>query len=191
MDILSHGLWAGAAYKAANKIIRKEKKPFRLRLAVFWGIAPDIFSFGILFVWITGLLLFGGLNFFDFHQHGRMPINPERPDMEPLPGNTLFIFRLVSFLYNVSHSVVVFIFIFGIVALIFKKPVWEMAGWLIHILIDIPTHSYQFYPTPFLWPVSGWKFDGFSWGNPWFMFFNYLALAAVYYLLFIKRKTNV
>lgn len=190
MDILSHGLWAGAAYKAANKTIKKRKNPFRVRLAAFWGIAPDIFSFGILVVWMIGRVIFGDLNFSDFHQAGRTPIDLERPDIEPLPGNTFFIFRLTSFWYDASHSVVVFIFIFGIAALIFKKPIWEMGGWLIHILIDIPTHSYEFYPTPFLWPVSGWKFDGFSWGNPWFMLFNYFALTVVYYLLF-KKKTNV
>ncbi len=182
MDILSHGLWAGAAYKAANKTIGKGKKPFRVWLAALWGIVPDIFSFGILFVWIAGQLIFGGLNFYDF------PINIERPDMEPAPGDTLFIFRLTSFLYSASHSLVVFAFVFGLAILVFRRYIWEMGGWLIHILIDIPTHSYQFYPTPFLWPVSDWKFDGFSWGNSWFMFFNYLALAAVYYLLLKKRK---
>jgi len=43
--------------------------------------------------------------------------------------------------------------------------------------------SYKFYPTPFLWPISGWKFDGLSWADPWFMLFNYAAIIIVYVLL--------
>ena len=63
-----------------------------------------------------------------------------------------------------------------------------MLGWGLHILIDIPTHSYQFYPTPLLWPVSSWKFNGFSWTTPWFIIVNYLAILLVYALLYILRK---
>ncbi len=47
MDIFSHGLWAGVAYKAINK---KLKKTFNVWLAIFWGVFPDMASFGVLFV---------------------------------------------------------------------------------------------------------------------------------------------
>jgi len=177
MDIFSHGLWAGAAYEAINL---KFKKKFSVKWAVFWGIFPDFFSFAILFVWLLGSMALGhAVNF------------PKPEGAEPMPHDTFWIFRLTSLFYSLSHSLIIFLIVFGLVYLIFKRPVWVLGGWLLHILIDIPTHSYQFYPTPFLWPVSGWKFNGFFWGTPWFLIANYLALVIVYLLLFLKRKKRV
>ncbi|MBI2662668.1 hypothetical protein HYX11_04380 [Candidatus Woesearchaeota archaeon] len=37
-----------------------------------------------------------------------------------------------------------------VVYVILGRFVGEMLAWLGHIIIDIPTHSYKFYPTPFL-----------------------------------------
>ncbi|MFA4890116.1 MAG: metal-dependent hydrolase [Candidatus Paceibacterota bacterium] len=175
MDIFSHGLWAGAAYKAANKKIKNQLNVYS---AVFWGMFPDLFSFSIPFVWLAYNLISGNMNFSDF---------PRPEHSEPMPPDTLPIFRLTSVLYSVSHSVAVFFAIFALIYLIKRKFVWEMGGWLIHILIDIPTHSYKFYPTPFLWPFSEWKFDGFSWGQPWFIILNYSAIILIYWLI-RKRK---
>ena len=176
MDIFSHGLWAGAAYKAVNK---KVKKPLDVRLAAFWGIFPDLFAFTLGFIWLFGNLIFGNLHFSDLPRPG---------GIEPAPQDTLPIFRLTSLLYSISHSAVIFVIVFGIVFFIFKRPIWELGGWLIHILLDIPTHSYQFYPTPFLWPLSGWKFNGLSWGTSWFLILNYAAISLAYLLL--RRKKN-
>lgn len=177
MDIFAHGLWAGAAYKAVNK---KTEKPFNIKMAAFWGIFPDLFAFTIPFVWLFGNLIFGSMGFSDI----------PRPDsVEPTPQDTLPIFRLTSMLYSVSHSAIIFLIVFGIAYLVFRRPIWELGGWLIHILLDIPTHSYQFYPTPFLWPLSGWTFSGFSWGTPWFLILNYSAIILVYWLL--RRKKVV
>jgi len=177
MDIFAHGLWAGAAYKAVNK---KAKKPLNVRLAGFWGVFPDLFAFTLGFAWLFGNLIFGDMSFTDL----------PRPDsVEPAPQDTLPIFRLTSMLYSISHSAIIFLIVFGVVFLIFRRPIWELGGWFIHILLDIPTHSYQFYPTPFLWPISGWKFDGFSWGTPWFLILNYSAIIIVYW--FLRRKKVV
>ena len=178
MDIFAHGLWAGAAYKAIN---RKAKKPFNIKMAAFWGVFPDLFAFTIPFVWLFGNIIFGGMSFTDI----------PRPDaVEPVPQDTFPIFNLAAMLYSISHSAIIFLIVFGIVFLIFRRPIWELGGWLIHIILDIPTHSYQFYPTPFLWPLSGWKFDGFPWGTPWFLIPNYLAIIVVYFFLRNKKKPN-
>ncbi len=65
---------------------------------------------------------------------------------------------------------------------------WPMWGWLLHILIDIPTHK-NFYETPFLFPLSGYRFShGISWGHPTFMIINYGALAAVYLFWFLVLR---
>ena len=138
---------------------------------------PDLFAFTIPFIWLFGNLIFGGMSFADLPRPG---------EIEPAPQDTLPIFRLTSTLYNISHSAIIFLIVFGVVFLILRRPLWELGGWFIHILLDIPTHSYQFYPTPFLWPLSGWKFDGFSWGTPWFLILNYSAIIIAYWLL--RRK---
>jgi hypothetical protein len=41
-----------------------------------------------------------------------------------------------------------------------------MLGWLLHIAIDIPTHSFRYYATRFLWPVSDFRIDGIAWRTP-------------------------
>ncbi|MEK7463454.1 MAG: hypothetical protein AAB621_03800 [Patescibacteria group bacterium] len=185
MDIFAHGLWAGAVYKGANK---KLEKPLKVWRAAFWGVFPDLFAFTIGFIWLFGNFIFGGMSFSDL----------PRPDLvEPAPdelifgngtiqGAASFIVRLTAILYSASHSAIIFFIVFGIVFLIFRRPIWELGGWFIHILLDIPTHSYQFYPTPFLWPLSDWKLDGFSWATPWFLILNYSVIIIMYWLL--RRK---
>lgn len=180
MDIFSHGLWAGAAAKAANvseKTQRFTKRHISVWWTALWGVFPDLFAFTIPFVWILWQTATGQASFEAF-----------RPPHEPAQPNSFPVFALASSLYNISHSIIVFSVLFGIVFLIFKRPVWEMTGALIHILSDIPTHSYSFFPTPFLWPISDFKVNGISWGTPWFMFFNVGALIFVYTLLYRKRK---
>lgn len=178
MDVFAHGLWAGAAYKAANKKIQRagHRSP-NVWWGAFWGIFPDLFAFAIPFVWLWWEILSGHLSF----------ANLPRPEaMEPAPSDTLPMFRLASALYSVSHSLLVFFLVFGALWLVRRRPTWELGGWLVHILIDIPTHTYRFFPTPFLWPVSSWTFNGLSWAAPWFLVLNY-SLIAVAYLLLRKR----
>lgn len=145
MDIFSHGLWAGAAAYGLN---RKVKTPVSVWKFGAWGVFPDLLSFSVAFIWmrVTGTR-------FDAY------------NAEPFGGDGQFIYQLTNTLYNLSHSLVIFLIVFGLIWLLFKRPVWELGGWLVHILIDVPTHSYAFFPTPILWPISEWKFNGFSWGS--------------------------
>lgn len=69
-----------------------------------------------------------------------------------------------------------------------RKWPWLMGGWVLHIIIDIPTHTKAFFATPFLWPLSNFKIDGISWGTLWFMLINYSALVLVYLLIVWKRN---
>ena len=158
MDIFSHGLWAGIG---AEIIKRKKKKPLSIRLAMFWGVFPDLFAFTIPF-----LLLFWSGTF-------GYKISPQ-------------VWEISHPLYNISHSLVTFAVVMAALYLATRRIHLEMFGWLLHILMDIPTHSYRFFPTPFLWPISGFKFNGFSWGHPWFIALDYLLLAVVF--LIIKKS---
>jgi membrane-bound metal-dependent hydrolase YbcI (DUF457 family) len=105
--------------------------------------------------------------------------------------------------YNYTHSLVIFLIGFIVVNLVinlvrylkdkrdYKFYVfWPMLGWLLHILLDIPTHP-DFYHTPFLWPVSNYRYTGgIAWSHPTFMVFNYglLILAYIGIYLYQKRK---
>lgn len=175
MDILAHGIWSGLSAKAVNK---KSGKKLSVKQTVFWGVFPDLFAFTIPFAWLFWNLIFGNINFSDI---------PGPKNGEP-PESKLPVFRIASELYNYSHSLIIFLAVFGIVFLILRRPVWELFGWFLHILIDIPTHSYKVFPTPFLWPISKWKFNGFSWGAPWFLILNYTAIIIVY--LILRKKKN-
>jgi len=182
MDLFSHGLWTAAAGKGINDFVLKPraKKPLKLRWLVWWGIFPDIFAFTIPIAWIIGGILLGDFKFSDV---------PSPENMEPMAsGKTNGIYQLSISLYNLSHSLIIFGAVFAMLFLILRRPVWELAAWPFHILIDIPTHSYQFYPTPFFWPISGIKFNGFSWGTPWFLIANYSAIFLAYLFLAIKEK---
>ncbi|MBI2096855.1 MAG: hypothetical protein HYT40_01725 [Candidatus Sungbacteria bacterium] len=166
MDIFAHALWSGAIYN---------KK--RVWWAVFFGIAPDLFSFG---VFIVAHVLTSGFTPIAF-DHGDVP----RPELVP---------QYVHALYNVSHSLIVWAVLFAIGWFYFQRLPWEFTAWGLHILIDIPTHSTAFFPTPFLWPLPQPFFvNGVSWATPWFMLINYGAIAVVYGALYWQhaRKKKV
>ena len=163
MDIFSHALWAGAAAYGVNL---KKKRPISVWKTAAWGMFPDLFAFTIPFIWMIA----AGAQF-------------DARNAEPASGGGHIVFQLTHDLYNISHSLLTFMVVFGLMYLLFKRPFWEMGGWLLHIVSDVPTHSYAFFPTPILWPVSGWKFNGISWGQPWFMVLDFSALVIVYLII--------
>lgn len=164
MDIVSHGLWGGAAFGKRNN-----GKSFWL--AFLFGVAPDLFSFGI---FTAGVWL-------------RITSGPDwsngMPDQNLIPA-------FVHTLYNFTHSLVVFSFLFAAVWIVLKKPLWELAAWGLHILVDIPTHSSRFFPTPFLWPFSDFEFNGWHWGSPWVWYPNIVLLILVYAWFYARKRKN-
>jgi hypothetical protein len=175
MDVFSHGLWAGAGAKAVNL---KKKKPLRVWLAMLFGIFPDVFAFAISFAYLNWIRITGGTP----------PFMIRPGEVEPPVGQEPFLMRLTHYLYNISHSLLVFFLVFAIVAWYFRRPVWEMGGWLLHILMDIPTHSFTFFPTPFLWPISDFMVNGMRWGTRTFMLTNYSLLVFSYTLIWLIGK---
>ncbi|MFH1193019.1 MAG: Gmad2 immunoglobulin-like domain-containing protein [Candidatus Jorgensenbacteria bacterium] len=179
MDSLSHGLWAAAAAKAANKILRKRGNEQRVNpwWAGFWGAFPDVFAFAPLFFWVLARIVTGTFNVNDFvsgtsGNHAMFPVS-----------------QLTGTLYDFSHSGIVFAAVFALAWLIFRRPAWAMGGWLLHILMDIPTHPTSFYPTPFLWPLSDIRLGGISWATPWFLIIDYAILGAVFF--FLREKSTL
>lgn len=161
MDIVSHGLWGSLAFG------RSTGKNFWL--AFFFGVAPDLFSFGIHTIAI-GLGLTGRVEWSLGHP----------PESHLIPG-------YVHSLYDVTHSLIIFVIAFGLVWWFRKKPLYIMLPWGLHILMDIPTHSYQFFPTPFLWPLSDFTINGLSWSDPRIFMPNVTLLIVLYAWFFLFR----
>ncbi|GEM_PF-362471 len=161
MDILAHGLWGAVGAKALNKVLERRGATARLNpwWTGFWAAFPDLLAFTLLGISIAWTAVFG-TNPFD-GLRTLLPIS----------------------LYPLGHSLVPWAVAFGVVWLIQKRPTWELLGWLSHILIDIGTHPAEFYPTPFLWPVSELRLNGTAWATPGFLAVNYILLLSLLYRL--------
>ncbi len=172
MDILAHTLWTNAGARAANKFSQKKKKKLHIHpgWAAFWGVFPDFFAFTIPFI-IAFLTLFKGTSLTTLSNHHGLVAGLD----------------IAQYLYQFSHSLVIWALVFLTVWFFSKRPRFELLGWALHILIDIPSHTIGFYPTPFLFPISEYRFPyGISWGNSWYMIINYSALALIWIPITIK-----
>jgi len=166
MDIFAHALWTGVVGLTVRHRVRR---PISLRWLIFWGVFPDLFSFlipAVIRIW--------------WYATGMTP--HLLPDAKG-PAH----FQWVWQLYYGSHSLVTFTVVFGLIWLIRRQPVLELLGWLLHILIDIPTHQGMF-ALHFLWPLSSFGVSGVRWENRWFMAANYGTLLLLYAGVWLNRR---
>ncbi len=161
MDIISHGLYGGIAFGRESRI--------SYGWAFLYGILPDLLSFGILFI-----LTF--LNISSSPDWGNGP-----PDPASIP---LYVHKL----YDITHSFITAGIVIGLVWYLRGKPLLELFAWPLHILVDIPTHSQAFFPTPFLWPLSDFTINGISWSTPFIFLSNIAILFTLYIFFYIHRK---
>jgi hypothetical protein len=131
--------------------------------AVLFGILPDILSWG---VYSAHRILNGGAF--------------GRPDMAAIPG---WAFTL----YGLTHSLIIFGLVCLVLWLTIKRIPIYLYAWLLHIAVDIPTHTKDFLPTPFLWPLSSFAFPGIRWSHPYFMIANYAAIILCLGYIFWKQ----
>jgi hypothetical protein len=141
---------------------------------------PDLLSFGPFFVMRIG-------DIGERWTSGKM--GP--PDPETIPS---FVYHA----YNFTHSFVIWGLLFVMLWSIQRyrgKTTDASVQWLIpffawplHIFCDIPTHSVQFFPTPYLWPLATPFYDGSPWGNRMFMMMNYASLVGIYAVFFYRRS---
>ncbi len=176
MDVFAHTLWTNAVFHLKYNQQRKMRY-----LAAFFGVVPDLVGFAPLFVY----LIFSGRMF-----------SGERFPFE----STNWTFSFAENAYNYTHSFVIFLIVLLVIHLfvnLYKRHTakdnsiwffWPMLGWGLHILIDLPTHP-DFYHTPFLFPVSDYRFTGgVSWAHPTFMVINYSLLICAYIAVYIYQK---
>jgi hypothetical protein len=172
MDIISHALWSSALFKSIN--LKLKKKRFNFWWAAFWGTFPDVFAFVI--PYIIFFIIIISQNGFNIKN---LITTIKSPAYE----------SIIVILYSISHSLVIFAIVFLLVWLIFRKPIWILFGWLLHILIDIPTHTIGHFATPMFWPISNFKINGLIyWREPLFMIIDIIALIIVYWIILRKER---
>ena len=165
MDIVAHALWSAAAGIG----IRKQwQRPIDLKWMTAWGVLPDLIAFTV-------------------PAAIRIARYATGASKSLLPDGSGPRFDWVWNVYNASHSALIFALCFGAIWLWRRKPVLEMTGWLLHIVIDIFTHN-GIFAIRFLWPLSQVHVDGARWENSWLLGLNYTALAALYLVLWRRRR---
>ena len=83
-------------------------------------------------------------------------------------------------LYNSTHSLVVAGLIFIVLWSWQPKLAILFLAWPLHIMLDIPCHSADSFPTKFLYPLSHFYFDGVHWKNLYILIANWVVLAITY-----------
>ena len=160
MDFISHALWGGIS------LGRKNRRAYLLAVGI--SLLPDILTEGLFS--ILYLLNIGGM-----------------PGWENGHPNITDYPLWAQYLYDITHSFVIFALIFALFWIIIKRPLWVLAAWGLHILIDIPMHTLALFPTPFLWPISDIRINGLDWSNPFILATNIILLATAYFF-WLSRK---
>lgn len=167
MDVLAHALWAGAGVMLARQRWTVSRRAATATVAL--AVAPDIPHFLPIVGWSAlGAGDAAAMKAYATAAPGQEPALPLWADW------------LSHNLHCITHSAIVA----GVVTLLlwaWTRSLWlPLLGWWSHIVIDVFTHSANFYPSPVLWPITRQGFDGVAWNAPWFVALNYLALAATY-----------
>ena len=108
-----------------------------------------------------------------------------------VPGQEPFLPPIVNLwshhLHCAAHSAIVAAAV-TLLLWAMRRSLWiPLLGWWSHIVIDVFTHSADYYPSPVLYPITQRGFDGLAWNTPWFMVLNYVALSAAGWLLWQSR----
>ncbi|MGD9835613.1 MAG: hypothetical protein AB7U92_22920 [Piscinibacter sp.] len=171
MDTLAHALWAGIGVAAAR---RRVPIPRGIALAtVGMAVLPDLAH-------LLPLLAGGGglrtLIDYTFAMPGAEPV------LVP------WVAMLSHHLHCILHSAV----IAGVASVVVwrwrRSLLVPLLGWWSHIVIDVFTHSADFYPVPVLYPFTQEGFDGLAWNTPGFQWANYTAIAVALAMLALTRR---
>ena len=150
MDTFSHAFWGRGLFGYRGH-------PW---LALFFGAAPDLFSFG-LFMFVQIITL-------------QFSLEPGPPSLGSLPW-------WVFVNYDLMHSFISAFTTIGIISLYRKDLAFAMLGWPCHIVLDFPFHTREFFPTKIFWPFSDFTIDGISWARPEVWFPNLAGLIILYF----------
>ena len=94
-------------------------------------------------------------------------------------------------LYDITHSIIIaFMFIAIVYFFVNKNFAFAMLSWPLHIILDFPFHTADFFPTPILWPFIDVQFDGISWSKPYIWFSNIAGILMLYIYRYKSKKNK-
>lgn len=176
MDVISHGAWAYIGCKFYGR--KMSLSPASIRWTVSLSVAPDLVQLAP----VIGAGLTSGegwkamLAYFQALPH-------YQPVLAPLTET------LLHHLHCSAHSALVAVAVTLALRIHLKCFWFPLTGWWLHILIDVFTHSADFYASPVFYPISQKGFDGVAWHEPWFLAINYVGLAMfAVWLAFFRKK---
>ena len=167
MDVVAHGLWAGVGTVAAARRWGGGSRG-RIEASVTLAVLADGAHLLPILAWVgLGSGTWAAVLGYAMATPGTEPWLPE---MVQFWSHTL---------HCVTHSAIVAALVTAAIRIWWRRALLPLLGWWSHIVIDVFTHSLDYYPSPVLWPLTERGFDGIAWPTPWFMVLNYCALALV------------
>ena len=177
MDILAHTLWAGVGMTLAQ---RHMPIPMgTVALTVGLAAVPDLLHLlPIVGWWVAGDGSFSAL------QAYAVAVPGEEPALPPLVS--LWSHHLHCVMHSAVVAGAVTLFLWAVL-----RSLWvPLLGWWSHIVIDLFTHSADFYPVQVLYPLSNYTFNGLAWNTPWFLVLNYVLLGGAMLWLITTRRVK-
>ena len=175
MDILAHSLWAGIGVAMLGR-----RRPISARTAavtVALAALPDVIHLlPILAWWALGSGSWATVRAYAIALPGQEPA---------LPATVLL---LSHHLHCILHSAVVAAAVSLLVWGLLRAWWLPLLGWWSHIVIDVFTHSADYYAVPVLYPFTQRGFDGIAWNQPWMLVLNYAAILAATVWLWRSRR---
>lgn len=163
MDIVAHGLWAALLCRWQGR-----ERPMRrttTALTVGMAMAPDLVQ--LTPIVISALVLPEGWTALQAYFHALPHYLPVLPPL---------VEALMHHLHCTMHSALVATAVTWLVWWRLQRLWWPLLGWWMHIVIDVFTHSADFYPSPVLYPITQQGFDGWAWNDPWLLMVNYIFI---------------
>lgn len=112
----------------------------------FYSILPDLLSFGRLFIKTFPMKS-------QYIIEGKYKKAFEKPKLETLD-------KTDKQLYKLFHSLIIWFIIYKLI-----NGEKEFICLFLAVFIDVIMHEKKYLPTPFLYPISNYEFDGIHWYN--------------------------
>jgi hypothetical protein len=179
MDVLAHALWAGLGVALARRRWATSVPRRTAALTVAAAVAPDLPHLLPIAGWVlVGQGTWASIKDYAYALPGQEPALPSSVE------------SLTHHLHCIAHSAVIALVVTVLVWALLRRPWIPLFGWWSHIVIDVFTHSTDYYPSPVLYPLTREGFNGLAWNEPWFMVLNYAALLVGAVWLFWTRRAR-
>jgi LexA-binding, inner membrane-associated putative hydrolase len=178
MDIISHALWTGVGMTLASR--RTSISPRTVSLTVGLAVVPDLLHLLPIFGW----LIVGDGSFAVLRAYA-VAVPGQEPALPPL------VHLWSHHLHCITHSAVLASAV-TLLSWAALRSLWiPLLGWWSHIVLDLFTHSADYYPVQVLYPLSNYTFNGLAWNTPWFLQLNYVLLGGAIVWLITTRRVEL